>query len=119
MKTYETVIILNDRLVQDEGKAFAEEFSSKISGAGGEIIKSTPLGRKQFAREIKKHKTGNYWDFIINLPEFEIKKVPEAYKLDERVLRMQTFVYDRLVKPEELDLLKKEQTEITEPVDKK
>ncbi|MCF7791251.1 MAG: 30S ribosomal protein S6 [Victivallales bacterium] len=107
MKTYETVIILNDRLIQDEGKAFAEEFSSKISGAGGEIIKSTPLGRKQFARPIRKHKTGIYWDFIISLPQEEVKKLPDAYKLDERVLRIQVFIYDRPAKPEELVLNKK------------
>ena len=109
MKTYETVIILNDRLVQDEGKAFAEEFSSKISRAGGEIIKTTPLGRKQFAREIKKQKTGTYWDFILKTSEEEAKKLADAYKLDERVLRTQVFIYDRPAKPEEVDLLKKEE----------
>jgi ribosomal protein S6 len=114
LKTYETVIILNDRLVQDEGKAFAEEFSTKISGAGGEIIKSTPLGRKQFAREIDKHKTGTYWDFIIKLPELEVKVLPDAYKLDERVLRTQVFVYDRPEKPEEINLLGKDKTAIKE-----
>ena len=107
MKTYETVIILNDRLLQDEGKAFAEEFSSKISGAGGEIIKTTPLGRKQFARAIKKQKTGFYFDFILNLSEEEANKLDDVYKLDERVLRTQVFKYDRPVKPEEVDLLKK------------
>jgi ribosomal protein S6 len=114
LKTYETVIILNDRLVQDEGKAFAEEFSTKISGAGGEIIKSTPLGRKQFAREIKKHKTGTYWDFVMKLSEQEIKTLPDAYTLDERVLRTQVFVYDRPEKPEELNLLGREKIEIKE-----
>ena len=114
MRTYETVIILNDRLVQDEGKAFAEEFSSKISGTGGEIIKATPLGRKQFAREIKKHKTGTYWDFVINLSEQEAKKLQDAYKLDERILRTQVFLYDRPGKPEELNLLGKEKIVIKE-----
>ena len=99
MKTYETVIILDDRRIQDEGKTFVEEFSSKISRAGGEIIRVTSLGRKQFARLMKKRKTGFYWDFVINLEEKEAKKLPEYYNLDERVLRLQTFVYDRPEKP--------------------
>ena len=95
MKTYETVIILDDHRIQDEGKTFVEEFSSKISRAGGAIIRVTSLGRKQFARQMKKRKTGFYWDFVINLDEKEAKKLPEYYSLDERVLRLQTFVYDR------------------------
>lgn len=103
MKTYETVIILDDYMVQDEGKAFAEEFASKISGAGGEIIKTTPLGRKQFAREMKKRKIGFYWDFVIKIPGQEAKKMPDLYRLDERVLRLQVFVYDR---PEAQNTLK-------------
>ena len=111
MKKYETVIILDDRRIQDEGKAFVEEFSSRISRAGGEIIKVTSLGRKQFARQMKKRKTGFYWDFIINLDEKEAKKLPEYYNLDERVLRLQTFIYDRPETPAE--------TTTSEPVEKK
>lgn len=110
MKTYETVIILDGRKVQDEGKAFAEEFTSMISGAGGEMIKSTPLGRKQFAREIKKRKMGFYWDFIIDLDEKSAKELPEKYKLDERVLRMLVFIYDR---PEDPKAEEKQETPVT------
>ena len=103
MKKYETVIILDDRKIQDEGKAFVEEFSAKISRAGGEIVKVTSLGRKQFARQMKKRKTGFYWDFTINLDEKEAKKLPTYYNLDERVLRLQTFIYDRPETPADKD----------------
>ncbi|MCP4176503.1 MAG: 30S ribosomal protein S6 [bacterium] len=96
---------MDDRKIQDEGKAFKEEFSSMISRAGGEIIKATPLGRKTFAREIKKRKTGFYWDFIFDLTEKEIREIPERYRLDERVLRLQAFVYDR---PEDPRAVKEE-----------
>ena len=95
MKKYETVVILNDRKIQDEGKAFAEDFSSVISGAGGEMVSVTPLGRKQFAREIKKRKAGVYYDFIFSAKEGFAKDLPDKYKLDERILRMQVFVHDR------------------------
>jgi small subunit ribosomal protein S6 len=103
LKKYETVIILDDRKIQDEGKAFVEEFSAKISRAGGEIVKVTSLGRKQFARQMKKRKTGFYWDFTINLDEKEAKKLPTYYNLDERVLRLQTFIYDRPETPVDKD----------------
>lgn len=95
MKKYETVVILDDKKIQDEGKAFAEDFASVISGAGGEMVSVTPLGRKMFAREIKKRKTGIYMDFVFSTKESTIKDIPEKYKLDERVLRMQVFAYNR------------------------
>lgn len=95
MKKYETVFILDERKVQDEGKAFSEEFSSMISGAGGEMVNVTPLGRKQFAREIRKRKAGIYYDFVIKVKESLAKDLSDKYKRDERVLRMQVFVYDR------------------------
>jgi len=95
LKKYETVFILDERKVQDEGKAFAEEFSSVISGAGGEMVSVTPLGRKQFAREIKKRKAGIYYDFVFNAKESFAKDLAGKYKLDDRTLRVQVFAYDR------------------------
>ena len=95
MKKYETVFILDERKVQDEGKSFAEEFSAVISGAGGEMVSVTPIGRKQFAREIRKRKAGIYYDFVFSVKETFAKDLPSKYKLDERILRMQVFVYDR------------------------
>lgn len=95
MKKYETVVILDDRKIQDEGKAFSEDFSSVVSGAGGEMVSITPLGRKMFAREIKKHKTGIYMDFVFSAKESAIKGISEKYRLDEKVLRLQVFSYDR------------------------
>ena len=95
MKTYESIIILDENKIQDEGKSFTEEFSLIVSKAGGKMIKETPVGRKQFAREIKKRKTGFYLDYIFNLNETEIVTLPDKYRLDKRVLRMQIFIYKR------------------------
>lgn len=95
MKKYETVIILDDRKVQDEGKAFAEGFASAVSGAKGEMVSVNLLGRKPFAREIKKHKSGIYLDFVFSAKESFAVDLPEKYKLDERILRLQVFAYDR------------------------
>lgn len=99
MKNYEIVIILDERKVQDEGKSFAEEYTSQISNQGGELIKSRFLGRKQFAREIKKRKNGIYWNFIVALAEKSVRPLREKYRLDERVLRQVSFIYDRLEDP--------------------
>lgn len=96
MKKYETVVILDERKVQDEGKAFAEEFATFVSAKGGIHSKTTFLGRKMFAREINKRKYGLYIDFWHELPESAMVDLPAKYRLDERVLRLQTFIFDRV-----------------------
>ena len=95
LKKYETVIILDEKKVQDEGKAFAEEFASAVSGAKGEMVNVNLVGRRMFAREIKKHKSGIYLDLVFNAKETFAVGLAEAYKLDSRVLRLQVFNYDR------------------------
>jgi len=99
LKTYETVIILDERKVQDEGKSFVEDYTSQLTAMGGELIRSRFLGRRQFAREVKKRKNGIYWNFIVAMAEKSVRPLREKYRLDERVLRQLTFIYDRLEDP--------------------
>ena len=95
MKKYEAVFILDMRKVEDEGKAFSEEFAKNIQGWGGKVVESIPMGRKQFAREIRKRKAGVYWDYVFELDPLKAGEVREKYRLDERVVRILTINYER------------------------
>jgi len=95
LKKYEAVFILDMRKVEDEGKAFAEEFGKNIQGWGGKIVETNPMGRRQFAREIRKRKAGVYWDFVVELDEQKVAEIREKYRLDERVVRLLDIIYDR------------------------
>jgi ribosomal protein S6 len=53
------------------------------------------MGRKQFAREIKKKKTGIYLDIIHEMDADKVIELREKYRLNESVLRMQVYNYDR------------------------
>ena len=46
------------------------------------------MGRKQFAREINKRKAGVYVDFLFAVDPAQETTIREAYRLDERVLRI-------------------------------
>ncbi|OGV39011.1 MAG: 30S ribosomal protein S6 [Lentisphaerae bacterium GWF2_49_21] len=98
MKKYESIFILDERQVDDQGKAFAEEISELIKRIGGSLEETVPMGRKQFARKIEKKKSGIYYDFVFSVDEAKVKEVKDKYRLDKRVLRMQTFDYDERVK---------------------
>ena len=77
LKKYEAVFILDMRKVEDEGKAFSEEFAKNIQGWGGNVVESIAMGRKQFAREIEKRKAGIYWNYIIELDPLKVKEIRE------------------------------------------
>ena len=72
MKKYEAIFILDMRKVEDEGKAFSEEFAKLIQSWGGNMVESVLMGRRQFAREIRKRKAGVYLNFVFEVdPEKE------------------------------------------------
>lgn len=95
MKKYEAVFILDVRKVEDEGKAFTEEFGKSLESLGGKLIESNEMGRKQFAREIRKRKAGIYWDYVFELDSLKCKEVRNMYRLDERVIRILIVNYER------------------------
>ncbi len=95
MKKYEAVFILDMRKVDDDGRAFSEEFAKNIQSWGGVMAESVPMGRKQFAREIKKRKAGIYWNFVYELDPLKSNDIREKYRLDERVIRLLVVNFDR------------------------
>lgn len=88
MKKYEAVFILDMRKVEDDGKAFSEEFAKMIGEMGGQVSDTVLMGRRQFAREINKRKAGVYVDFLFAVDPAQETTIREAYRLDERVLRI-------------------------------
>lgn len=95
MKKYESVFILDIRRIEDDGNTFAEELSKLIETMGGKVIEKVSMGRKQFAREIKKRKAGAYWNHVFSLTAEQVGEIRNKYRLDERVLRMLIINYDR------------------------
>ena len=96
MKKYETIVVLDEKNVNNDGNDFLAEFEKLLKGElKGKVIESVNMGRKQFAREMKKRKTGIYLDVVHEMiPEKEIK-LRDKFRLDNRVLRLQTYNYDR------------------------
>ncbi len=107
MKKYESIFILDERQVDDQGKAFAEEVTGLIKSLEGTVVEVVPMGRKQFARKIEKKKSGIYYDFIYTADEEKVAQVKDKYRLDRRIVRMQTFAFDERSKSISADTKKK------------
>ena len=96
MKKYETIVILDEKRIDDDGTKFLKEFENVLTEEiGGTVVETEIMGRKQFAREIKRKKTGIYLDIIHEMTEDKVKVLRDKYKLNETVLRLQSYIYDR------------------------
>lgn len=101
MNTYEAVFILDDRQFEDGGEAFAKGVVDKIKSLGGKERKKESWGRKQTPRPLKKkHTSGIFWNFTFDLPASQVEALKNEYRLQDSVLRVTVFRYDKKLSPE-------------------
>jgi len=94
LKTYEAVIILNNRNIEDGGEVFINEVASYLESNGGTVSHKISMGRRQFARPIKKQTAGTYWNLFFDYDPAKIDALKEHYSLDTTVTRLAVFNYD-------------------------
>ena len=100
MKTYEAVFVLDERKFDDQGEAFSLEVVNRIQELGGRLRDRIAMGRRQFARPVKKLNAGVYWDFVFDLDPGEVDALKQTYHLNEAVLRSEVFIFEAPEKPE-------------------
>ncbi len=94
MRTYEAVFVLDERQYEDGGEAFSQELVKLIEELGGRVQERTSMGRKQFARPIRKQHAGIYWDFIFAMDPEKVIELKEKYRLNDSVFRSEVFLYE-------------------------
>jgi small subunit ribosomal protein S6 len=87
MNMYETVVILNPSLSDDDTKAIIDKITEIISAAGGEMLKIDVWGKRKLAYEMNKQKIGNYFLLIYKTPAPGIKKLEEYFKVLDDMLK--------------------------------
>jgi len=89
-RTYETAVLLNAALEDEQIQSLISRIKELISTNGGEISEIEDWGRKRLAYMVNKNKIGYYAIFRFNaLPDL-VSKLERFYKLDESVLRYLT-----------------------------
>lgn len=87
MRRYESVIILDPDMADDDIRGFTEKFSGLIKTKGGEIIKIEDWGFKKLAYPVKKRDRGRYilFDFV-GVPSL-MAEMERQFKISEEVLK--------------------------------
>ena len=92
---YESIFILDDRKFEDSGETFMDKVNSIIQDLGGELLLSEKRGRSQMARPINRRNAATYWDVVMNLPNDQVGVFKDRFRLNNVVLRLEVFKYDR------------------------
>jgi small subunit ribosomal protein S6 len=87
VRRYESVVILDPEMPDDDIRNFTEKYTELIKTNGGEIIKIEDWGFKRLAYLVKKKEKGRYilFDFV-GLPAL-ITELERQFKISEEVLK--------------------------------
>jgi len=122
---YETAVLMNAALEDDQIQSIISRIKETITNNGGEIKDFEDWGRKRLAYIVKKNKIGYYVIFRFTSPPVVLSKLDRLYKLDDNILRYLTIKLSKAAL-EQIEINKRqaaaqsapviEKTEVTEVV---
>ena len=95
MNIYEGMFIFEESLRDEAMDAVLETVRADMERDGAEIVTCRVLGRRGFARPMKKKRTaGVYVRMVFKLDPLKVTKLLARYKLNDDVLRVQIVLGD-------------------------
>ena len=92
---YETVMILNPVLSQEQVNETVDKFRKILTDTGTEIVFENNWGLRKLAYPIQKKNTGFYYLIEFRSDGSNIGKLELEYKRDERIMRFLTVSLDK------------------------
>jgi len=89
LNRYEGMFIFAADVGADDVDAALEEVTNEIKKLEGEVESATRLGKKSFARPLKKQEAGQYAVVHFRFDGKRLDALRARYKLNEKVLRTQ------------------------------
>jgi len=89
VKKYEATIIFRDSLQDAEWDGAVDSVRAEIARQGGTLASCTRLGRREFARPMKKQTAGHYGFLAFELDGDKIPALLARLKLNDYVFRIQ------------------------------
>jgi small subunit ribosomal protein S6 len=95
MRRYETVVILDPEMGDDDIRGFTDRYAQLIKSSGGEVIKIEDWGQKKLAYLVNKKNRGRYilLDFV-GMPAL-IQEMERQFKISEAVMKFLSVKLDQ------------------------
>ena len=87
MTNYEGVFIINSELATDVSKNVVAQLQDVVSKNGGRIDSLQEWGKRRLAYKIKKKQDGTYVILNFQLDSKVTKKIEQAFRLNDNILR--------------------------------
>ncbi|MCS6770554.1 MAG: 30S ribosomal protein S6 [Kiritimatiellae bacterium] len=89
MNRYEAMIIFPESFNDEALESALEKVSAEVEKLGGKVESKTRLGRRAFARPLKKHNAGQYMVVTFRLDGSKVDTLRMRFKLNEEIFRFQ------------------------------
>ena len=90
MNNYESIIIVNPNVTNDEIRELIEYIKKIITDKNGKIAEVKDLGKKKLAYEIKKNKEGHYVQFNFKADPEVIVELERIYRIKDEIIKFVT-----------------------------
>jgi small subunit ribosomal protein S6 len=87
MRRYELMLILRPDVADDKAQAVIDRTTRLLLGAGGQIVKVAPWGRRRLAYQIGAFREGSYHIVLFEAPPEAIVEVERLLLITEEVIR--------------------------------
>jgi small subunit ribosomal protein S6 len=87
MRRYELMLVLRPDVADDKAQAVLDRTTRQLSGAGGQIVKVAPWGRRRLAYQIDRYREGSYHIVLFEAPPEAIGELERTLLITEEVLR--------------------------------
>ena len=94
MKKYDALYIFVGIAKDDALEANLEKALAEVTRLGGNVLEKVQLGKRMFARPMKKREAGVYVKVRLELDPAKVDELVKRYKLVEEVFRVQILAVD-------------------------
>jgi small subunit ribosomal protein S6 len=87
MQGYESVVILNPDLNDEEATGLLDKLKGVVTTQGGEVVRHTVWGRRKLAYEVEKKEYGNYHLLYLSHHPEALKALETQFRFEENVIK--------------------------------
>ena len=87
MRRYELMLVVRPDSPDEQVDAIVDRATKSISGAGGQIVKRSPWGRRRLAYPIGQYREGSYHILLFDAPPEAVLELERGLNITEEVMR--------------------------------
>ena len=87
VRRYELMLVIRPDVADDRSQAVIDRTTRTVAGAGGQIVKVSPWGRRRLAYPIDSYREGSYHIILFDAPAEVVAEMERSLNITEEVMR--------------------------------